>query len=118
MLVYAKKWKKFLKKIKHVSRIWTHDWNRKHISLLMEVEGRHAYVLILRPTKSLLEEEIELGNFLRKKLELLALEDSKWRLKSGAIWLKEADNNSKFFHIYENHRRKLNLISKIINSEG
>jgi hypothetical protein len=55
---------------------------------------------------------------LKKKHEILALEESKWWLKSRAVCLHEGDNNFKFFHSYANHRRNLNLILGIETLEG
>jgi hypothetical protein len=37
---------------------------------------------------------------------------------SRALWLKEGDNNTKFFHHYANQRRNINSIWEIKNEEG
>jgi hypothetical protein len=58
--------------------------------------NRLADLLILKPVDSLSkEEETELGVMLQKKQELLALEESKWCLKSKAVWLQEGDTTQK-----------------------
>jgi hypothetical protein len=55
--------------------------------------------LLVEKTTSYLSpnEEAYLGQLLKKKQDLLLLEESRWRLKSQAIWLKEGDNNTKIF---------------------
>eukprot|EP00253_Pinus_taeda_P025535 PITA_25535 len=46
----------------------------------------------------------------KKKLNLLIKEEALWRLKSQALWLKEGDRNTKFFHNFANARRRRNSI--------
>lgn len=45
-------------------------------------------------------------------------EESYWRLKSRATWIKQGDINTKFFHKFENARREKNTIWKIRNGNG
>jgi hypothetical protein len=48
----------------------------------------------------------------------LKKKEREWHLKSGALWLQERDNNTKLFHHFPNHKRKINKIWEIKNEEG
>jgi len=50
--------------------------------------------------------------------ELLQVEEVIWRQKSRAVWLKDGDKNTKFFHGKENQRSKTNEISKLKDEHG
>ena len=50
--------------------------------------------------------------------KLLLTEEISWRQKSRALWLKEGDKNSNFFHRLANSNRRTNSISQLsINGE-
>eukprot|EP00253_Pinus_taeda_P021713 PITA_21713 len=53
-----------------------------------------------------------------RKNDLLLKEELSWRLKSRALWLKEGDRNSKFFHSFANARWKSISIWNIRDSGG
>ena len=46
-----------------------------------------------------------------KKLALL--EEVSWREKSHVLWLKEGDNNTKFFHQMVNSHRRNNYMERV-----
>eukprot|EP00253_Pinus_taeda_P022096 PITA_22096 len=54
----------------------------------------------------------------KRKHILLLREEASWRLKSRALWLKEGDRNTKFFHNFANARRRKNSIWKIEDGNG
>lgn len=61
------------------------------------------------------EEELELK---WRLCEAYREEEIYWRQKSRAIWLREGDRNTKYFHAKTKQRRARNRITKIKNSMG
>ncbi|XP_019184779.1 PREDICTED: uncharacterized protein LOC109179736 [Ipomoea nil] len=45
-------------------------------------------------------------------------EDTYWRQRAKQHWLKNADANTKFYHMYASHRKKKNTIYKLMNDNG
>jgi hypothetical protein len=45
-------------------------------------------------------------------------EEILWRQKSRVQWLKEGENNTKFFHRSMIHKRYVNHITKLENDQG
>ncbi|KAK7273868.1 hypothetical protein RIF29_14932 [Crotalaria pallida] len=63
-------------------------------------------------------ESISRFNFLKNKLaDLLHEEETMWRQRSRALWLKNGDKNTSFFHKKANQRRETNAIKKIQRSD-
>eukprot|EP00253_Pinus_taeda_P009779 PITA_09779 len=60
----------------------------------------------------------QLFDLSRRKLHLLKLEESSWRLKSRALWLRLGDRNTKFFHRFATFRRQANAIWRIKDGNG
>ncbi|RVX22610.1 hypothetical protein CK203_012546 [Vitis vinifera] len=59
------------------------------------------------------EDKISQRNAKDEYSHLAILEETSWRQKSKALWLKEGDNNTKFFHRMANARRNGNFISSL-----
>lgn len=53
-----------------------------------------------------------------KHADLLKTEETMWRQRSRATWLKEGDKNSKFFHAKAKQRGKINSIKKLKDERG
>lgn len=60
----------------------------------------------------------ELTTLITKSRNILKEREETWRLRSKAIWLKEGDDNSKFFHKFANGRKAINTIWKLTNEQG
>ena len=57
----------------------------------------------------------ELGN---KKKEILLMEEISWKLKSRITWLREGNQNTKFFHKSATDRRNRNAIWWVNEMDG
>lgn len=62
---------------------------------------------------------VELCRLEKSKLsEVYAQQEVFWRQRSKQLWLREGDQNSKFFHSATKIRRRNNQISFLVNSSG
>ncbi|KAL6211599.1 hypothetical protein ACLB2K_016822 [Fragaria x ananassa] len=50
--------------------------------------------------------------------ELMSIDEVYWRQRSRAIWLKDGDRNSKFFHKSASNRRKKNKLKGLYDRQG
>ncbi|KAL0364052.1 UNVERIFIED_CONTAM: putative mitochondrial protein [Sesamum angustifolium] len=67
----------------------------------------------------LMPERLEEASALRQELEhRAAREETVWRQHSKALWLREGDRNTSFFHRRASQRFQTNLIARIKDSSG
>jgi hypothetical protein len=74
---------------------------------IKELEG-------LEESRGLVEEEqVRKSGMIREMEKTLLFEEVNWRQKSRALWLKERDNNTKFFHRVANSHRRYNHVGAL-----
>nr|XP_009590391.2 uncharacterized protein LOC104087583 isoform X2 [Nicotiana tomentosiformis] len=59
-------------------------------------------------------EKERLGEVKREIVELAIAQETNWRQKSRALWLKEGDSNTKFFHRVAVANRRRNFIESLV----
>lgn len=60
------------------------------------------------------EETIKKAALFMEYEELIKNEEISWRQKSRALWLKEGDKNTKFFHKVANAHKRFNNIDQLM----
>ncbi|KAL9673280.1 hypothetical protein QQ045_029535 [Rhodiola kirilowii] len=94
-------------------------WNRKsfgHVgNHLRKLKKDLAEVRQCTRTQSSSEKEKSLTNEID---EWLIREETMWAQRSRISWLSQGDNNTKYFHLKANARRRINTISSLVDSEG
>ncbi|KAL9679659.1 hypothetical protein QQ045_017525 [Rhodiola kirilowii] len=66
-------------------------------------------------TRSSSEKEKSIANEID---EWLIREETMWAQRSRISWLSEGDNNTRFFHLKANARRRVNTLSVLIDKDG
>lgn len=101
-------------------KTWQQDkrkWDRLSLQKI-QTELDHIFNSI-DPNSLTFESRRHIGELSHLKLIYLKQEESTWRKKRRALWLKEGDRNIKFFHKVANHRREKNAIWRICDgNEG
>jgi hypothetical protein len=59
------------------------------------------------------EEQVRKSNMIKEMEKTLLFEEVNWRQKSRALWLKEGDNNTKFFHRVANSHQRYNHVGAL-----
>ncbi|XP_074303812.1 uncharacterized protein LOC141638307 [Silene latifolia] len=60
----------------------------------------------------------ERNTLVKKIAKLLKQEEIYWKQRSRALWLKEGDRNTKYFHKKAGQRKEKNHIAKLIDDDG
>ena len=73
---------------------------------------------ILAESRGLMEDEkVKMDDMSRELENTLLCEEVRWRQKSRALWLKEGDSNTQFFHKVANSQRRYNRV-ETLRSDG
>ena len=118
-VTFMKQLSKNLLKIKKVTKPWARVYLANRQKQLKEVES--SLKDIYEQNNMGVFTKIELEEVKEKELkrdELLAREEEIQRLTSRAIWIKQGDNNTKFFHNFANHRWNQKTITTIKDMNG
>jgi len=108
-----------IQSLRSVAKDWQIRKKRKDKQELKDIQNDLDILINSADLDSLsLEQKGLIRNLEKKKQLLLLKEEASWRLKSRAIWLKEGDRNTKFFHNYANARRGKNSIWRIEDGKG
>ncbi|KAL9668937.1 hypothetical protein QQ045_006478 [Rhodiola kirilowii] len=95
------------------------DWNRRHFGnvnrQLKNLKVELDRVRALPRTQDTLETETHI---VQQIDEWLLREEQMWSQRSRVFWLRDGDNNTKYFHTKASSRRKANRIHQLYNSEG
>jgi hypothetical protein len=83
------------------------------------IEAKLSELFESQPSQIFKQEELNLMRALKTRKEnILAIEESTWRLRSRALWMQKGDKNTSFFHKYATQRRIQNSIWDISNDDG
>jgi len=108
-----------LRKLKKVVKNWDRLQKKARSESLCHIEA--AIDLIFENCEmgffSAPEREL-LSSLEAEKMRILRREEADWRLKSRAIWIKNGDENTRFFHKFANQRRIQNAIWEIKGTDG
>jgi hypothetical protein len=108
-----------LKTLKSAIKKWLPLWKSKRVRFIRDTEESIVEALRKLEESPLSNEKLlELRELEDKRAKWLKTEEHEWRIKSRALWIKEGDNNTKFFHQFANYRRNLNTIWEIKDEEG
>lgn len=105
------KLKMLKQKIKEWSKIVCGELGTKKSNLLAEL----ADIDLAQDTRTLNEDEMMVRATVIVELEKLAKnEEAWWRKKSRVLWLKQGDNNTKFFQRMATAHKRYNAIDKLL----
>ncbi|XP_062028495.1 uncharacterized protein LOC133744394 [Rosa rugosa] len=95
------------------------QWHRvefqKHKTELHEIQGK--LFDIMKQPYSPMQYEVQQNLHVRQS-QLLSLQEKYWKQRSRALWLKEGDRNSAFFHRKASNRKCRNTIKGLQDENG
>ncbi|MQL79586.1 hypothetical protein Taro_012028 [Colocasia esculenta] len=110
-----------IQKLKHM-KMFYRNWN-KDVFGNVSLNVQEAKTMLATAQKAYEEDDSQPNHIAftsaKAKLEQILLQEERlWRQKSRLKWLKDGDNNTKFFHAYALTQRKNSQISKLHKEDG
>lgn len=98
-------------KIRKATILWSKEFWKKHEVEIAALKEKISSLMMANEDGSFSDqEEATIKELLCKKHDFLRKEESGWRQKSRAVWIKEEDSNTKFFHKFASFRKVSNSI--------
>ena len=114
---YREGWNPVLKKLEECEKSLV-KWKKENKSPSdKELKQTTDRVLELEGEEELWDME-ELRALQNKALEIMEVDELKWKQRAHEAWLNYVDMNSKYFHACVNQRRRSNKILGIVHEEG
>jgi hypothetical protein len=108
-----------INKLKSDIKKWVPLWKARSSRTLVETKEHRKTLYQILDEGPLSKEQLEgIKNLENTRLKWLKVEEQEWRQKSRAVWIKDGDNNTQFFHQFTNYRRNHNSIWEIKNGNG
>ncbi|XP_074306422.1 uncharacterized protein LOC141641666 [Silene latifolia] len=94
-------------------------WKRVNIGKIVKaIATKRRQIERLNEGDRTVEEVTRRRKLVREVADLIRQEEQFWRQRSRALWLKERDRNTGYFHRQTGQRRAKNYISKLVDDEG
>jgi hypothetical protein len=95
------------------------DWNRNVLGDLEKRISKLKKELEMWRRKGISPEQIRREGLIRFKLSRLEDQrDTYWRQRAHVRWMKDGDQNTKFFHSAASERRRMNRIKRLRKDDG
>ncbi|XP_074293707.1 uncharacterized protein LOC141620842 [Silene latifolia] len=94
-------------------------WKRVSIGKIVKsIASKRSQIARLNEGGRSIEDVRKRRKLVKEVADLCRQEEQFWRQISRALWLKDGDKNTSFFHKQAGQRKAKNFISKLVDDEG